>query len=85
MVCILKEPHHREELVCFALGSVREMLKKISFLRNTSCSMFFTSYQQFVILLLYILLSKLYSGNVFHSFISGLVASCWDLEHFLGS
>lgn len=28
MVCILKEPHHREELVCFALGSVREMLKK---------------------------------------------------------
>lgn len=70
MVCILKEPHHREELVCFALGSVREMLKKkISFLRNTSCSMFFTSYQHFVVLLLYILLSKLYSGNVLHSFI----------------
>lgn len=69
MVCILKESHHREELVCFALGSVREMLKEISFLRNTSCSMFFTSYQHFVILLLYILLSKLYSGNVLHSFI----------------
>lgn len=39
MVCIPQEPHHQEELVCFALGSVGETLKNLfpkeCFLFNT--------------------------------------------------